>query len=78
MSKTQHDIADIINLLIRARKQIRLTQKQIGEKMKTSAIGRLESRGGKFKYSPTLRTLNIYAHAVGCEIKFELVKKARK
>lgn len=67
--------AEFFKLLVGARKQMKLTQKQIAVRMRTtaSAVARIESAGGKKRHSPSLRTMHSYANAVGCEIKISLV-----
>ena len=68
----------LISEMIRARKRVKKTQKDIAEYMCTSisAISRLESIGGCKQHSPTLDTLKRYAKAVNCQlvIKFEDLK----
>ena len=62
----------LVNQLLRARARAGLTQDAVAERMGTtkSAISRLESAG---KHTPSLTTLKKYAHAVGCELRVELV-----
>ena len=68
---------NILEQLVKARHQAKLTQADIATSMKTtaSAIARLESGGGKKKHSPSLRTLRMYADALNCDIKMQLVPK---
>jgi len=68
---------NVIEQLVKARHQAKLTQADIAAKMNTtaSAIARLESGGGKKRHSPSLRTLRMYADALGCDIKMHLVAK---
>jgi transcriptional regulator with XRE-family HTH domain len=65
----------ILNELLHARMRAGKTQEQVAKKMKTttSAVGRLESAGGKQKHSPTITTLQKYARALGCALKITLV-----
>jgi len=57
---------------LRARARAGLTQDAVAEKMGTtkSAISRLEAAG---KHTPSLNTLERYAHAVGCKLQVKLV-----
>lgn len=68
---------NIIDQLVKARHQAKLTQADVAASMRTtaSAIARLESGGGKKKHSPSLRTLRMYADALNCDIKMQLVPK---
>ncbi len=68
---------NIIEQLVKARHQAKLTQADIAASMRTtaSAIARLESGGGKKRHSPSLRTLRMYADALNCDIKMQLVAK---
>lgn len=68
---------NILEQLVKARHQAKLTQADIATSMKTtaSAIARLESGGGKKKHSPSLRTLRMYADALNCDIKMQLGPK---
>lgn len=70
---------DLYEKMIDARMKARKSQSDVAKEMKTStsAVGRLETGGGKLNHSPTLATLVNYAHAVGCEleIKFKPIKQ---
>ena len=70
-------IEPIIDQLIKARRQAKLSQADIAEGMGTtaSAIARLESGGGRLKHSPSLKTLRKYADSLNCDIKMQLVPK---
>lgn len=76
------DEFDLYEKMISARMKAGKSQSDVAKEMKTStsAVGRLETAGGKKNHSPTLSTLINYAHAVGCEleIKFKSVKKNHK
>ncbi len=63
---------------LKARAAAGITQAQVAERIGTtqSAIARLESGSGK--HSPSLATLQKYAHALGCRLELRLVKEARK
>lgn len=62
----------LVRELLRARSQAGLTQGAIAKRMGTtkSAVSRLESAG---RPSPSVRTLERYARAVGCEVEIRLV-----
>ena len=66
---------DIIRQLVEKRHQKGITQSQVAVQMGTtaSAVARLESGGGKKRHSPSLRTLKLYAEAVGYDIAMTLV-----
>lgn len=57
--------------MLAARAAAGLSQAQVAKKMHTttSAIGRLETAGGKKQHSPSLRTIERYAAAVGCRVQ---------
>ncbi|MFZ5763253.1 MAG: helix-turn-helix domain-containing protein [Thermodesulfobacteriota bacterium] len=65
---------------LKARAAAGITQAEVAERIGTtqSAVARLES--GRGKHSPSLATLQKYAHALGCRLELRLVKetKARK
>ena len=65
--------------MLAARVATGLSQAQIAKKMHTttSVIGRLETAGGKKHHSPSLRTLERYAAAVGCRVKIEFASQKR-
>lgn len=69
----------IIEKLVRARLEAGLSQAEVAERMGTQppAISRIESPDSK--HSPSLRTLQKYAAAVGCEldIRISSVKNRR-
>ncbi len=67
----------LLEELIHARQKAHKTQADIARAMgtTTSAIGRLETGGGKQKHSPTISTLKRYAAAIGCELRIKLVAK---
>jgi DNA-binding XRE family transcriptional regulator len=66
---------DIITQLVHARHRKGMTQSQVATQMGTtaSAVARLESGGGKKRHSPSLRTLKMYAEAIGFNIAMTLV-----
>lgn len=55
-----------------------ITQAEVADRIGTtqSAIARLESGGGK--HSPSLATLQKYAHALGCRLELRLINESRK
>ena len=63
--------------LIKARKLVGKSQKEIAEQMHTSqsTVARLEGGFGRKRHSPTLDTLKRYAQAVNCKIAIKLVPK---
>jgi DNA-binding XRE family transcriptional regulator len=65
----------ILSELLKARLRAGKTQEQVAKTMgtSTSVVGRLETAGGKHMHSPTLTTLQNYAHAVNCTLKIRLV-----
>jgi DNA-binding XRE family transcriptional regulator len=65
----------LLEELIKARLASGKSQEQIAEDMgtSTSTVGRLETGGGTKRHSPTLATLERYAHAVGCILQIRLV-----
>lgn len=67
----------LFDALVEARKAAGLSQAEVAQRMgtKAPAIARLESSGGKGKPSPSLKTLQKYAKAVGCKLEFHLVKQ---
>jgi|688.fasta_scaffold817516_2 transcriptional regulator with XRE-family HTH domain len=70
----------LLKVLIKARLEAGKTQEQIAKEMgtTTSVVGRLETGGGKQKHSPTVATLQKYAHAVGCALQLKLVRCSKK
>jgi len=64
---------DLLDIFLKARKMTGLTQDEIARRMKTSrpVVARIESGGQK--HSPSIRTLQKYASAVGFRLKIDLV-----
>lgn len=62
---------------LKARATAGVTQAEVAERIGTtqSAIARLES--GKGKHSPSLSTLQKYAHALGCRLELRLVNETK-
>ena len=58
---------------LKARSSAGITQAEVAERIGTtqSAIARLES--GRGKHSPSIATLQKYAHALGCRLELRLV-----
>lgn len=63
---------------LKARAAAGITQAEVAERIGTtqSAIARLESGSGK--HSPSLATLQKYAHALGCRLELHLINVTRK
>ncbi len=68
----------LLDEFLKARAAAGITQAELAERIGTtqSAIARLES--GKGKHSPSLATLQKYAHALGCRLELRLVRAGRK
>ncbi len=66
----------LLRQLLSARKDAGLTQAEVAEKMgtKAPAVTRLESSLASGSHSPSLLTIEKYAHAVGCALQIKLVK----
>ena len=62
--------------LLRQMLKAGLSQAEVAERMGTKppAVTRLESSLGNGKHSPSLATLQKYAHAVGYELQVKLVR----
>ncbi|MBI5641489.1 MAG: helix-turn-helix transcriptional regulator [Nitrospirae bacterium] len=63
---------------LKARTSAGITQAEVAERIGTtqSAVARLES--GKGKHSPSLATLQKYAHALGYRLELRLISEAIK
>ena len=66
----------LLRQMLKARQKAGLSQAQVAERMGTKppAVTRLESSFGNGKHSPSLATLQKYAHAVGHELQVKLVR----
>jgi transcriptional regulator with XRE-family HTH domain len=66
----------LLRQMLEARRKAGLSQAQVADRMgtKAPAVTRLESSLSTGKHSPSLATLRRYAHAVGCELRVNLVK----
>jgi len=64
----------LVDQLLRARQRSGLTQEAVAERMKTtkSAVSRME---GSLPHAPTIKTLQRYANAVGCDVRVKLVRR---
>lgn len=77
--KTEYDQLEdeftFLDEFLKARAAAGITQAEVAERIGTtqSAIARLES--GRGKHSPSLATLQKYAHALGCRLELRLVKE---
>lgn len=60
---------------LKARKSVGLTQSEVARRMGTTkrAVSRLESSLGDNKHSPSLRTLQKYAKAIGSRLEVRLL-----
>ena len=68
----------LLDQFMKARATAGITQAEVAERIGTtqSAVARLESGSGK--HSPSLATLQKYAHALGCRLELRLVSEAIK
>ena len=68
----------LLDEFLKARAAAGITQAEVAERIGTtqSAVARLESGSGK--HSPSLATLQKYAHALGCRLELRLVNEAIK
>lgn len=77
--KTEYERLDdefaFMDVFLKARAAAGLTQAEAAERIGTtqSAIARLESGSGK--HSPSLATLQKYAHALGCRLELRLINE---
>lgn len=80
--KIEYDRLDeefsFLDAFLKARSSAGITQAEVAKRIGTtqSAIARMES--GRGKHSPSLATLQKYAHAVGCRLELRLVTKGEK
>jgi transcriptional regulator with XRE-family HTH domain len=79
--KAEYDQLDeefaFLDEFLKARAAAGVTQAEVAERIGTtqSAIARLES--GRGKHSPSLATLQKYAHALGYRLELRLVKETK-
>ncbi|NTU43105.1 MAG: helix-turn-helix transcriptional regulator [Nitrospirales bacterium] len=79
--KSEYDLLEeefsFLDEFLKARAAAGITQAEVAERIGTtqSAIARLES--GRGKRSPSLATLQKYAHALGCRLELRLVKETK-
>jgi transcriptional regulator with XRE-family HTH domain len=68
----------LLDEFLKARAAAGITQAEVALRIGTtqSAVARLES--GRGKHSPSLATLQKYAHALGCRLELRLVNEATK
>lgn len=77
--KAEYDRLDeefnFLDEFLKARAAAGVTQAEVAERIGTtqSAIARLES--GRGKHSPSIATLEKYAHALGCRLELRLVNE---
>ena len=80
--KAEYDRLDeeftLFDEFLKARTAAGVTQAEVAERIGTtqSAVARLES--GKGKHSPSLATLQKYAHALGYRLELRLINEAIK
>jgi transcriptional regulator with XRE-family HTH domain len=65
----------LLRMMLRARQEAGLSQADVAERMgtKREAVARLESSLASGKHSPSIATLQKYAHAVGQRIEVRFV-----
>ena len=77
--KTEYDRLDeefqFLDEFLKARAAAGVTQAEVAERIGTtqSAVARFES--GRGKHSPSIATLQKYAHALGCRLELRLVNE---
>lgn len=77
--KTEYDRLNeefrFLDEFLKARAAAGVTQAEVAERIGTtqSAVARLES--GRGKHSPSIATLEKYAHALGCRLELRLVNE---
>ena len=77
--KTEYDRLEeefrFLDEFLKARAAAGITQAEVAERIGTtqSAVARLES--GRGKHSPSIATLEKYAHALGCRLELRLVNE---
>lgn len=66
----------LLGQMLKARNRAGLSQAEVADRMgtKAPAITRLESSLSNGRHSPSLATLQKYAHAVGCRLQVKMVK----
>jgi len=66
---------ELLEKMLKARTKAGLSQADVAKKMHTttSVIGRLESAGGSKHHSPSIRTLERYAAALGYKLKIDFI-----
>jgi len=80
--KAEYDLLEeefqFLDEFLKARAAAGVTQAEVAERIGTtqSAVARLES--GRGKHSPSLATLQKYAHALGCRLELRLVAESQK
>ena len=80
--KAEYDRLDeeftLLDEFLKARTAAGVTQAEVAERIGTtqSAVARLEARKGK--HSPSLATLQKYAHALGYRLELRLINEAIK
>jgi len=78
--KAEYDSLDpefeLLEKMLKARIASGLSQAEVAKKMHTttSVVGRLETAGGRKHHSPSLRTLERYAAALGYKLRIEFIQ----
>ncbi len=69
---------ELLNTLLKARKRAGMTQLDVANAMgvKRPSVVRLESANAS--HSPSVKTLQQYAEAVGCKLEIKLIPQQRK
>ena len=82
--KTEYDALapefELLEKMLEARVNAGLSQAEVAKRMRTttSVVGRLETVGGSKRHSPSLRTLERYAAALGYKLNIVLVPLNKK
>ena len=69
---------ELLNTLLGARKRAGMTQRDVADAMGTKrpSVARMESANPK--HSPSLKTLQKYAEAVGCKLEIKLTPQEQR
>jgi transcriptional regulator with XRE-family HTH domain len=79
--KSEYEALDpefnLLEKMLKARVTAGLSQADVAQKMHTttSVVGRLETAGGKHQHSPSLRTLERYAAALGYTLNIDFIPR---
>ena len=74
VERIEREEGELLDLLLKARREAGLTQAQVAERMGTQppAVARLERSLATGKHSPSLATLRKYAQACGRELVLQI------